>query len=87
MLVREGLEDLAVRRRARLGALDHGKAQVLEQELGDLLWGREHEGLAGDGVGLVFDGGDLADERVAQALQAAHVDLDAGALHAPQEVF
>ena len=77
---------LVGRRRAGRGFLLDRQAQFFEQDVGQLLGRGEVEGLAGQFVGLRFEGHDLPAHFVALAGQLLAVDQDAGALHLPDDL-
>ena len=63
-----------------------GRPSLVEQDVAELLGRGQVEGLAGQFVGLRFEGHDLLADFVALAGQRVAVDQDAGALHLPDDL-
>ena len=81
----QAIEDIGAGRvGAALGALAAGQAELVEQNLAELLGRGDVERAPGETVYLGLEGGDSAGEIVGQAAQFVAVDLDAAPLHLGQ---
>jgi hypothetical protein len=86
MVFGQRLQHFLIGGRPRLGALDDGKLQLVEQDGAQLLGRVDVERLAGQGVNFLGQPLDLGVQLGGKGAQVVDVDADAGHLHLQQHI-